>query len=242
LKQGLLADVHQHVLWGLDDGSQTEEEMHALLEQDAAEGVGLVFATCHGDPSGEMPDPKLYHKRLKKAKHYCKDQGLDIRVLPGCEIFYRDSAIEHLAAGNLIPLGNSRFVLVEFELETSLKNICNAADRLYRAGYAPIVAHVERYTDLMLHPKQAIKMREEYGLTYQMNCHTITHPRGLRMQYFVHRMLKEQAIDVIASDAHNVTARPVRMQEAKETLLKLTDEEYTNRLLTFGWKLAGEKK
>ena len=39
------SDLHQHVLWGLDDGPQTPEQMRALLAQNVQSGISLLFAT-----------------------------------------------------------------------------------------------------------------------------------------------------------------------------------------------------
>ena len=50
MKSEGFADLHQHVLWGLDDGPQTSEQMRVLLRQDVEEGIQLVFATAHAYP------------------------------------------------------------------------------------------------------------------------------------------------------------------------------------------------
>ena len=77
-----------------------------------------------------------------------------------------------------------------------------------------ILAHTERYTALVRHPKAALALREELGLAYQVNCGTIISPKGFWQQRFIKALLKEGALDHIATDAHNVTTRPVRMREA----------------------------
>ena len=50
MKSEGFADLHQHVLWGLDDGPKTPEQMHALLRQNVEERIRLVFATTHAYP------------------------------------------------------------------------------------------------------------------------------------------------------------------------------------------------
>ena len=84
----------------------------------------------------------------------------------------------------------------------------------------PILAHTERYTDLVRHPKAALALREELGLAIQVNCGTIIAPKGFRQQRFIKALLKEGALDMVATDAHNVTTRPVRMREAINALMK----------------------
>ena len=235
------ADLHQHVLWGLDDGPQTPEQMRALLEQNVQEGIRLVFATAHAYPKLRAFDLALYRERLCEANACCESEDWPLRVLPGCEIRYCSSVPDLLAAGRLPTLGDSRRVLIEFDSDVSPVEIAEAADRLYRAGYSPVLAHVERCRCLLHSAERALEMREEYGLIYQMNCETVLHPHGLREKRFVQRMLKERAIDAIATDAHYALRRPARMREAYQ---KIAGEQggYAKQLVSLGWQIAGEER
>ena len=38
-------DYHAHFVYGVDDGAQTREEMYAMLDAAAADGVRLLYAT-----------------------------------------------------------------------------------------------------------------------------------------------------------------------------------------------------
>lgn len=240
LTRMIFSDMHQHVLWGVDDGPHSEQAMQDLLEQNAQEEISLVFATSHSDPQLRPLDLALYRKRLKEANAYCKKRGLNLRVVPGCEIFYRPSAADLLTEGKLLPLGNSRFVLVEFGELVTIQQLQDAADKLYRVGYSPVFAHVERYRCLKRSPKKAMQLREDYGVTFQMNCHTITNPHGFMEQLFVYRMLKAHAIDVIATDAHDTVHRPACMKAAYQAVANLCSERYVRELTRFGQKLVKE--
>ena len=233
------SDLHQHVLWGLDDGPQTPEQMRALLRQDVEEGIQLVFATAHAYPKLRAFNLALYQERLAEANAYCESKGWPLRVVPGCEIHYCPAVPDHLSAGRLPTLGYSRHALIEFAPDVSPAEIGEAADSLYRAGYRPILAHVERYRRLIRSPKRAMALREEYGILYQMNCNTVLYPRGLRTRYFVWRMLRERAIDLIASDAHDANARPVQMRTAYKCIAERYGTAYARRLMCGGGSLLG---
>ena len=64
MKSEGFADLHQHVLWGLDDGPKTPEQMHALLRQNVEERIRLVFATTHAYPKLCPFNLSLYRERL----------------------------------------------------------------------------------------------------------------------------------------------------------------------------------
>ena len=238
MKTRCFTDLHQHVLWGLDDGPRTPEEMYAMLEQAVGNQIALIAATTHAYPRFQPFDLDLYRQRLAEANAYCRSQGWPIQLVEGCEIHYCDSVPDLLTAGKLPTLGNSRYVLVEFSEKATLRTIGNAADRLYRAGYQPIVAHVERCRCLVRSPGTAMRFKDEYGLLYQMDCDTFLHPRGLFQWHFVRKMLDKQAIDLLATDAHDTKRRPIRMRKAYLKLRKRYDRRYARQLVCFGRRLV----
>ncbi len=236
------ADVHQHALWGMDDGPQTAEQMHALLRQSAQNGIGVIAATAHAYPRSSPFHRARYMERLEQARAYCRAEGLPLRIESGSEIRYCDTVPDLLAAGKLLTLGGTRHVLIEFDPDVSPEEIGEAANRLYQAGYHPIVAHVERCVHLMRAPDRAMRAREEYGLIYQMNCETLLRPRGWFERRFVRKMLESEAIDLLASDAHDVSRRPVRMKAAYDLACERCSGEYAGRLVRFGWSLLERKE
>lgn len=239
MKRIAFADLHQHLLWGLDDGAQTPGQMRALLNQNARQGVEIICATVHADLRRAPLDCALYQRRLAEANAYCAQHQLPVRILPGCEIMYSAAVPDWLMQGKLFPLGDSRYVLIEFPGNVSIPEIEDAANGLYRSGYRPILAHVERYRALVSAPKRAMALRDEYGLIYQMDCSTVLRPRSLRMRYFAYRMLRAQAIDLLASDAHNAGARPVRMRAAYRCIAEKYGARYARRLTCAGRELIG---
>ena len=38
-------DLHHHILWGMDDGPKTPEQMHAMLEMAVRDGIERIAAT-----------------------------------------------------------------------------------------------------------------------------------------------------------------------------------------------------
>ena len=231
------ADIHQHVLWGLDDGPATRKQMHALLRQDVENGVRLVCATTHAAPGLRRFDVELYRERLKEANAYCRKRDWPLRILSGCELYYSPAAVDALLEGRIPTLGGSRYVLIEFSEDVSAARIGKAANSLYRAGYRPILAHAERYRCLVRLPARAMEVRDEFGLLLQMNCETVLRPRGFFQRRFVRTLLREQAVDVLASDAHDASRRPVQMRNAYRKIAREYDARYAKRLVRLGWRI-----
>lgn len=235
-------DLHHHILWGMDDGPKTRKRMHAMLEMAVRDGITSIAATSHAYPRTQPFDMDRYLARLEEANRYCREQGWALQLLEGCEIHYCDRVPDLLTAGKLPTLGKSRMVLIEFDPDEDLERICKAADRLYRAGFQPIVAHVERCWSLVRSPRAAMEIREEYGLFFQMNCSTVLYPHGLRERYFIWRMLRAHAIDLVATDAHDTRRRPVCMKAAYEKLCDQYGKRYARRLVRFGRRIGDRKE
>ena len=86
--------------------------------------------------------------------------------------------------------------------------------------------------------RNPLQFKEDHGILYQMNCDTLLMPRGIMERLFIRRMMQEQAIDLIASDAHDTVMRPVRMRQAYEKLNEQYGPEYAQALVTFGDRLT----
>ena len=225
-------DLHQHVLWGMDDGPKTAKQMYAMLELAVEDGVERIAATSHAYPKTRPFDLSLYRSRLDEANAYCAQRGWPLRLIEGCEIHYCDSVPDLLVAGKLPTLGGSNYALIEFNEDAEPRQIGLASDRLFRVGFRPVIAHVERCRKLIRSPKRAMELREEYGLIYQMNCEAVLLPFDFLERRFVRRMLREQAIDLIASDAHDTRNRPTCMRETYQELCAEYGRSYARSLLS----------
>lgn len=238
MSEAAFSDIHRHLLYGIDDGPRTPEQMYMMLRQDVSQGIETVYATVHSNALLRPNGLKLYQQRLNEAREYCERSSLPIRIQPGCEIRYFDSAADLLAKGALLPLGNTRYALIEFNFSATPEQIGQAADSLYSAGFTPVVAHAERIGCLLYSPKRAIELKERYDLYYQVNCESVYDPRGFFQRRFIRRLLSEQAADAIATDAHDPASRPVNMKTAYDAVCQRYSKDYADRLTGFGQRIG----
>ena len=233
-----LTDIHQHLLWGLDDGPDAMEGTQSMLREAAAQGIGQVAATCHASPGFVPFDLGLYRERLQQAQDFARQENLAVEILPGAEVAWTYQTASALRQRSIPTLGNTDYVLLELWRDISLQGAKDAARQLIRAGYCPVLAHVERYRCFSWWPKQALRFREETGALMQVNASTLMTPRGMAEKHFIRTMVKARGIDVIATDAHGTKARPINLRQAHDWLVDNTDADYARMLTTF----AGELK
>lgn len=222
-------DIHAHFVYGVDDGAQTREDMFTMLDVVNQDGVTDLCATPHVTPGVKPFDGLSFNRHFEMAQQYCRDQGYPIELHVGAEILYTP-AIVHYAEDGLLPtIGNTRFALMEFVPDISLKELVYAVELMEHSGYQLILAHIERY-NCMYHGNAA-RIKESHEVLYQMNCQTIIEGKRFLKTREIKSWLKDELIDYVATDQHNRTSRRSRMREAYHILKEDYGMRYANRLV-----------
>lgn len=233
-----LTDIHQHLLWGIDDGADSREIMYSMLREAQRQGIKTIAATSHARPGLQPFDMGLYTERLTEAQCFCKTEDLGICVLPGAEIAWTHQTPLALRQGKIPTMGGTDYVLLELWRNISWQAAQDAVKQLTRAGYCPVLAHPERYLAFIRSPKKTLQFRNETGALLQLNADTVLSPRNYWERRFTEYLLKEGAVDAIASDAHDCINRSVNMEAAYQWLTIHTDAAYAKELVTFGGELT----
>lgn len=228
-----MTDIHQHVLWGVDDGPKTRRDMYAMLDMAGKQRIRRIAATPHACPGFQPFDMGLYRERLSEAQAYCNSRQNGIRLMTGSEIAWTFHTVEALRRGQLPTLNGSDYVLIELWRDIAWSEVRNAVSRLLHAGFMPVLAHIERYRCFLWQPDRAIMLKRDMPVCYQVNAPTFIEPNGFMLNRFVRRMLEEQGIDAIASDAHDCSGRAVQMEQAYRALQGKCPPAYVRQMFSF---------
>lgn len=217
----MFVDLHHHILFGLDDGAGSEDQMQRMLAAAAADGTRHLAATPHISLD-TCPFPvKEYVARFRQAQAWCRANNLGIALHTGAEILYSDGIVNLLQNGEIPTLGRTNFVLVEFLPDISEKDFEGAIRRLSNSGFQVVAAHVERY-GCMYDLERAKRLRELYPVKYQVNASTAAvGGQGLKQKLWLKKMLHGGLVDVVASDSHSTGQRRTRMTEAYTRLCEM---------------------
>ena len=189
-------DYHAHFVYGVDDGARTREEMFAMLDAAAADGVTRLFATSHSTPGMEPFPRDVYQRHLDFARAYCAEKGYDLMLESGSELLYTPAAAYAAAEHSLVTLGGTDWVLLEFVPDVAAAEVETALRQITGSGY---------------------RVLEQYGIRCQVNAATVLEG-GFFQRRKLDRWLKDGLVDAISSGAHNCTTRATRMQAAYERL------------------------
>lgn len=198
-----MIDIHCHLLPQTDDGSDSEEKSIAQLKLMAEGGVTDVFMTSHFMP-GFFQYPRAdYDAKLARLRELASGEGLGIRLHPGFEIFLHPFSLKDIEKHDL-RMGNSRYILVESDLNGLPSDFYEYLYPLLRKGYKPILAHAERYVSIMrnVHDAKDLIRRDIY---MQVNAGSLLGNYGEKVRQTAWLLLRNGWAHFLASDDHAKT-------------------------------------
>nr|MBR4280650.1 hypothetical protein [Clostridia bacterium] len=222
-------DLHHHLVYGVDDGAGSLENMQQMILRAAEQGVTDIVCTSHVTPGYEPFPREKYAAHFAQAEAFIQEQDIDLRIHQGCEVLYTDAAARLVREGHYPTLAGSNMVLVEFAPDATFRELLSAATSFGMAGYSVLFAHVERY-DALRNMKNVRKLRDEFSVYMQMNANTVINPRGFFHRRWVKKLLSSGCIDCVATDAHNLSSRPCQMRRCYDVLTEQYGAELAEEL------------
>ena len=219
-----MIDIHSHIIFDVDDGPKTLEDSRRLLEESYRQGVRTIISTSHRRKGMfETPEEKIA-ANFKQVQELAKQVADDLTVLYGAEIYYTSDILKKLEEGTFPSLGGTKYVLIEFSMNTPYKDIHSALGNVIRLGMTPVVAHIERYHCLE-NDGDRVSELINMGCYMQVNSSNILKPKlfGDRYKFMKKRVqffLERDLVHFVASDMHNLDDRPPYMQKAYQIVAK----------------------
>jgi len=211
-----MIDMHCHLLPGLDDGPATLAEAVELARVAVADGITDSVVTPHVQPGrydNQRQNIELYLRafRLALAKH-----GIPLELHMGAEVRVCMESLNLLKQGQVPFVGEHRgmpVLLLELPHSHVPVGSLQLVDKLLQMNIRPMIAHPERNKALMENPSR-LQPFVAIGCWLQLTAGSVTGAFGKGAQKLAHRLLDEDAVRVVATDAHNLTARRPELRPA----------------------------
>lgn len=200
------ADIHTHILWGVDDGAKTQEQMEQMVDRAYADGTRQLCLTPHFHPGYFGQNQKKTAEAFEQLRRFAAAKYPDLRLYLANELRYDRNCISWLDEGLCRTINATPYVLVDFSEGERGRVITGGLERLLNAGYVPVLAHIERYRELrdQLNVIQSLRSK---GVLIQITAGSLNGTFGLQAKWYAKRLLKHHLVDFIATDAHNMTHR-----------------------------------
>ncbi len=202
------ADLHFHLLPGVDDGPKTGEESVELARMALADGTTTIVATPHVrclDSLREVPD------RVRALRERLRREEVSVEVRPGGELAQEDVLERGAVDFDLIAQGpaGARWLLLEAPLFSApLGGLHAAADELRGRGFGVVLAHPERCESMFADDRAPLRRELDRGVRLLLNATSLTGLHGKRARRRAIDLLRDGTATAIASDAHRISRGP----------------------------------
>lgn len=226
-----MIDVHTHIIPNIDDGSKSVEETFNLINEARNAGFTDVILTPHfitnyyETPGAEV---KFWTESLQKI---IDEKNIKIKLHSGMENYISEELSELAKNGTVLTLADSRYILIEFPMNTTMRNADQILFVMRNMGYKVIIAHPERYKCIQDNIEYAMQLVEE-GCLLQANYGSIVDIYGKEAKKTLKQLLKMDLISFLGTDTHKEGTIYQIMPQILKKLKKVITEEKLYEITT----------
>lgn len=228
-----MIDIHAHILPGIDDGAKDIYESLEMAACAARNGTTAIVATPHCNFPGVYDNyfGQSYIDAYERTVEAVRNEGIPIEIYPGMEVFATYDLPDLLIEKKIMPLNQSRYVLIEFAFGEDPAYISKVLQLVKKVGARPVIAHAERYKCVQENPQIAYKWRKR-GYLIQANKSSFQGKFGNAERETVLQLLSHNLVNVIASDAHSKDIRTTNMSDVYGELCAICTPKELDVLFT----------
>lgn len=218
IKEEVMIDIHSHILPGIDDGAKKLSDSLEMIKRSFSEGSTHLVATPHYKKGHFEVTYDEVKKIVKGINKLIDEENLNGKVYAGQEIYFTEELLELYKKGIIGTINNSRYMLIEFSMSKIDKQ--EALDCMYELnllGITPIIAHPERYRDVMKDPSFLNDFIDE-GCLFQLNVGSLRGDFGKEVKKTAEKLSKHRIYSFVGSDAHNNINRVTGIKDGIEEL------------------------
>ena len=212
-----MKDIHNHLIFGIDDGSESIETSIKILNEMSNRGVTEIVLTPHYIIGTNYN----CNNKNKKEKLEELQKSTSIKLYLGNEVFIDNNILENIDNNNISTINNSKYLLVELPLREKLDIAYDILFNLRNKGIVPKRYH---YIDL-----NTLVEYINLGCLLQGNITSLLGKYGKSAKENLELLIKKQMICILGTDTHHDCAD---LEKAYEILDKLVNKKLKEELLS----------
>lgn len=223
-----MVDIHSHILPAVDDGAKTWEMAVRMCEMAAADGITHLVATPHSNETYRY-DRKQHEEVLAQLRE--KVNGA-IELSLGCDFHL---SFDNIVAAKKDPeqfcIGQTNYLLVEFSDFGVSRQLLRTLEEFLQSGVTPIITHPERNQMMQAKPELVIEMAS-MGCVIQVTASSFTGFWGRGPKKIAEWLLRQGAVHVLASDAHDPDKRTPILSAGRDAVAAVAGVGVANLLVS----------
>jgi protein-tyrosine phosphatase len=224
-----MIDIHSHILPGLDDGAENFDDTLIMARAACSEGITTIIATPHHANGAYMNPASNVRRLVESVNARLIEAGVPVTIAAGQEIRVHDDLLDAWSRDELLTLAGSRYVLLEMPSSRIPRSMEEIVHELSVMGLTTVIAHPERNSEVVQHPERFEKLIE-LGACGQVTTHSLLGVFGKRIQQTSLSLLKQGSIHFVSSDAHHISRRGFRLDEAYSLIERTMGEQWSSYL------------
>jgi protein-tyrosine phosphatase len=227
-----MIDLHTHILPGVDDGVETEDEAVEFAKLAVSDGTRVIVATPHcKEGTWEIRNEDVV-AGVERLRSRLESEHVDVLLQSGAEVHLCPDLVQRVQDGRAPTLANNgKTLLLELSLTQYPVGLENLIFELKLAGLEIVLAHPERIRYFQEDPQryEAVVRVGAYG---QITTGSILGVFGSRAQQYSNELLRKGLVHVLASDGHNTRNRrsPV-LTPALEAVVPMVGEAFARTMV-----------
>ena len=196
-------DFHCHLLPAVDDGLRSLEETQAAITGLRALGYQGAVLTPHIYRGVYDNTPQALREHFRALRQEIEG---DFSLHLAAEYFADEALLTAIERDDILylELGRQKIVLVEFPTLMPSPAGMDVLLQLRRAGYQPVLAHVERYRYVHLEQSLWLPRLERSGAWLQCDIGSLVGQYGPHPQAFSRALLDQELPTLWGTDLHRV--------------------------------------
>ena len=196
------ADMHSHLLPGLDDGLQDIDTTIAFIKELQALGYSKLICSPHIISDIYPNSPQTILPKLDLVRNALKENNIPVIIEAAAEYMIDTEMERDLKAGCQLLTFGANYILIEMSYVAASPNIEQVVFALRLKGLQPVLAHPERYTFYHRQFDQYERM-VELGCVLQVNLLSLLGYYGKPIKLVAEKLFSKKMVSFVGTDMHH---------------------------------------
>ncbi|WP_027339402.1 tyrosine-protein phosphatase [Halonatronum saccharophilum] len=225
-----MIDLHTHILPSVDDGAKDLSESLEIGREAMRQGVTKIVTTPHYLEGEYELSFKELQDRVVALQEEFDREGIEIELLTGSEVYLTADLAKKAKDGKLTTINGTKYLLIEFSMRSMPSYVDDVLYDLNALGYKPIIAHPERYFEIMEDPNILYNWVEG-GVLAQLNGGSLLGQFGTKVKETAEILVEHNLVQLIGSDLHSNRYRKECLEESYKALEGLIGDRHKKFLV-----------
>ena len=201
ISEHIKADMHSHILPGIDDGAKNIDQSIELIEGLEELGFSQLLCTPHVMTDFYRNSTEIIKEKLDVIQNEINKRNIKITIDASAEYYFDEELRKRLTKRDILSFGKEKYLLFEFSYLNEHQLVYESITDMLQAGYTPVLAHPERYPYYIGNLEKFDHLKS-MGVKFQINLLSLAGNYGDTAIYGAHYLIDKKFVDFIGTDIH----------------------------------------